>query len=111
MICAEGLTPEHWREQKKIIEQCNISNDDPITNDLVVFPGWEWTQIGTTKENHWGHRNVIFKDINNARKANRRKNSQLWIIRVFDTTEQAVGARWLDIFNFKRYSDLKMALE
>jgi len=47
---AEGLTPDHWREQKKIIQQCNISNSDPATNDLVVFPGWEWTQIGTTKE-------------------------------------------------------------
>ena len=29
---------------------------------------------------------------------------------VFDTTEQAVGARWIDIFNFKRYSDLKWLL-
>ena len=107
---AEGLTPEHWRQQNKIVEQCNISNDDPITNDLVVFPGWEWTQIGTTKENHWGHRNVIFKDIYNlpARPIGARTpNSGLG---VFDTTEQAVGARWLDIFNFKRYSDLKWLL-
>lgn len=62
---AEGLTPDHWREQKKIIQQCNISNEDTLTTDLVVFPGWEWTQIGTTKDNHWGHRNVIFKDIYN----------------------------------------------
>ena len=60
---AESLTPDHWQEQKEIIQQCNISNSDPVTNDLVVFPGWEWTQIGTTPENHWGHRNVIFKDI------------------------------------------------
>ena len=107
---AEGLTPEHWRQQNKIVEQCNISNDDPITNDLVVFPGWEWTQIGTTKENHWGHRNVIFKDIYNlpARPIGARTpNTGLG---VFDTTEQAVGARWLDIFNFKRYSDLKWLL-
>jgi hypothetical protein len=107
---AEGLTPEHWREQNKIVEQCNVSNDDPITNDLVVFPGWEWTQIGTTKENHWGHRNVIFKDIDNlpARPIGARTpNSGLG---VFDTTEQAVSARWLDVFNFKRYSDLKWLL-
>ena len=107
---AEGLTPEHWRQQKKIIEQCNVSNSDPVTSDLVVFPGWEWTQIGTTKENHWGHRNVIFKDIYNlpARPIGARTpNSGLG---VFDTTEQAVGARWIDIFNFKRYSDLKWLL-
>ena len=107
---AEGLTPEHWRQQNKIVEQCNVSNNDPVTNDLVVFPGWEWTQIGTTKENHWGHRNVIFKDIYNlpARPIGARTpNSGLG---VFDTTEQAVGARWIDIFNFKRYSDLKWLL-
>jgi hypothetical protein len=107
---AEGLTPDHWREQKKIIQQCNISNEDSVTNDLVVFPGWEWTQIGTTKENHWGHRNVIFKDIQNlpARPiGSRTPGSGLG---VFDTTEKAVSARWLDVFNFKRYSDLKWLL-
>ena len=107
---AEGLTPEHWRQQNKIVEQCNVSNSDPVTNDLVVFPGWEWTQIGTTKENHWGHRNVIFKDIYNlpARPIGARTPSSG--LGVFDTTEQAVGARWIDIFNFKRYSDLKWLL-
>jgi hypothetical protein len=107
---AEGLTPDHWREQKKIIQQCNISNSDPATNDLVVFPGWEWTQIGTTKENHWGHRNVIFKDIQNlpARPIGARTPDSG--LGVFDTTEQAVSARWLDVLNFKRYSDLKWLL-
>jgi hypothetical protein len=107
---AEGLTPDHWREQKKIIQQCNISNEDTLTTDLVVFPGWEWTQIGTTKDNHWGHRNVIFKDIYNlpARPiGSRTPESGLG---VFDTTQQAVKARWLDVLNFKRYSDLNWLL-
>jgi hypothetical protein len=107
---AENLTPEHWRAQKEIIQQCNISNDDPVTNDLVVFPGWEWTQIGTSKDNHWGHRNVIFKNIQDlpARPiGSRTPESGLG---VFDTTEQAVKARWIDVFNFKRYSDLNWLL-
>jgi hypothetical protein len=107
---AESLTPDHWREQKEIVQQCNISNGDPVTNDLVVFPGWEWTQIGTSKENHWGHRNVIFKDIKDlpARPiGSRTPDSGLG---VFDTTQQAVNARWIDILNFKRYSDLDWLL-
>ncbi|EKO35951.1 PF12228 domain protein [SAR86 cluster bacterium SAR86E] len=107
---AESLTPDHWREQKEIVKQCNISNSDPVTNDLVVFPGWEWTQIGTTKDNHWGHRNVIFKDIQDlpARPiGSRTPDSGLG---VFDTTQQAVNARWLDLLNFKRYSDLDWLL-
>ena len=108
---AESLTPDHWREQKEIVQQCNISNNDPVTNDLVVFPGWEWTQIGTTAENHWGHRNVIFKNIQDlpARPiGSRTPESGLGI---FDTTQQAVAARWLDPLNFKRYSDLGWLLE
>jgi hypothetical protein len=107
---AESLTPDHWREQKEIVKQCNISNGDPVTNDLVVFPGWEWTQIGTTKDNHWGHRNVIFKDIQDlpARPiGSRTPDSGLG---VFDTTQKAVNARWLDVINFKRYSDLDWLL-
>ena len=107
---AESLTPDHWQEQKEIVKQCNISNGDPVTNDLVVFPGWEWTQIGTTKDNHWGHRNVIFKDIQGlpARPiGSRTPDSGLG---VFDTTQQAVNARWLDLLNFKRYSDLDWLL-
>jgi len=107
---AENLTPDHWREQKEIIQQCNISNSDPVTNDLVVFPGWEWTNVGTTKENHWGHRNVIFKDIQDlpARPiGSRTPDSGLGI---FDTTQEAVKARWIDLLNFKRYSDLNWLL-
>jgi len=103
---AESLTPDHWREQKEIVQQCNISNDDPVTNDLVVFPGWEWTQIGTTPENHWGHRNVIFKDIQDLPARPIGSRTPETGLGIFDTTQQAVAARWLDPLNFKRYSDL-----
>jgi hypothetical protein len=108
---AESLTPDHWREQKKIVQQCNISNDDPITNDLVVFPGWEWTQIGTTSENHWGHRNVIFKDIQDLPARPIGSRTPETGLGIFDTTQQAVAARWLDPLNFKRYSDLGWLLD
>jgi len=103
---AESLTPDHWREQKEVIQQCNISNDDPVTNDLVVFPGWEWTQIGTTPENHWGHRNVIFKNIQDLPARPIGSRAPETGLGIFDTTQQAVAARWLDPLNFKRYSDL-----
>jgi len=108
---AESLTPDHWREQKEVVQQCNISNDDPVTNDLVVFPGWEWTQIGTTKENHWGHRNVIFKDIQDLPARPIGSRTPETGLGIFDTTQQAVSARWLDPLNFKRYSDLGWLLD
>ena len=103
---AESLTPDHWREQKDVVMQCNVSNGDPVTNDLVVFPGWEWTQIGTTPENHWGHRNVIFKDTQDLPARPIGSRTPETGLGIFDTTQQAVAARWLDPLNFKRYSDL-----
>jgi len=108
---AESLTPDHWREQKEIVQQCNISNDDPVTNDLVVFPGWEWTQIGTSNENHWGHRNVIFKDIQDLPARPIGSRTPETGLGIFDRTQQAVSARWLDPLNFKRYSDLGWLLD
>jgi hypothetical protein len=59
---AETLTPRQWRESKQVLRQCSAvgrSNDD---GDLITFTGFEWTQAGTTAENHYGHRNVIFRD-------------------------------------------------
>ena len=59
---AEGLTPQRWRETMSSIEQCNAIAGDAENPDIVAFLGWEWTQIGDRRENHYGHKNVIFRD-------------------------------------------------
>ena len=59
---AEAISPQHWRETKDTIRQCNAVAGDPNNPDVVAFLGWEWTQVGTTPENHYGHKNVIFRD-------------------------------------------------
>ncbi|MFN8642607.1 MAG: DUF3604 domain-containing protein [Candidatus Binatia bacterium] len=59
---AEGISPEHWRETKESIRQCNAAAGDPKNPDLVSFLGWEWTQVGQTPKDHYGHKNVIFRD-------------------------------------------------
>ena len=56
---AESLTPRQWRQTKDAVRQCNAVAGDPADPDLVTFLGWEWTQIGTTPENHYGHKNVV----------------------------------------------------
>jgi len=66
---AETLTPRQWRESKQTLRQCsavgrNSRNEDD--SDLITFTGFEWTQAGTTAENHYGHRNVIFRDQDEA---------------------------------------------
>jgi len=59
---SESITPRRWQETEDAIRQCNAVAGDPENPDVVAFLGWEWTQIGTTPENHYGHKNVILRD-------------------------------------------------
>jgi len=59
---SENITPEHWRETKEAIRQCNAVAGDESNPDVVAFLGWEWTQVGRTPKDHYGHKNVIFRD-------------------------------------------------
>src|SRR3982074_538977 len=63
---AETLTPRQWSESKKILRQCSAVGSSGDTEDLITFTGFEWTQAGSTLENHYGHRNVIFRDQDEA---------------------------------------------
>ena len=60
---AEGISPQHWQETKDTIRQCNAVAGDPSNPDIVAFLGWEWTQVGQTPADHYGHKNVIFRDL------------------------------------------------
>ena len=61
---AEGLTKEMWEDTIKSIKNCDaVSNDDQ--KDLIAFAGWEWTQMASTPETHYGHKNVILRDLDN----------------------------------------------
>jgi len=60
---AEALTPRHWRETKRLIRECNEVAGDAENPDTVAFMGWEWTQVGASPEDHYGHKNVIFRDL------------------------------------------------
>ncbi|MBW2421416.1 MAG: DUF3604 domain-containing protein [Deltaproteobacteria bacterium] len=61
------LTPRRWAETVDSIRQCNAVAGDTSNPDLVTYLGWEWTQVGTTPENHWGHKNVIVRDLDDGR--------------------------------------------
>ncbi len=57
---AEAGTPQRWRETKEAMRQCNAVSGDPANPDVAVFLGWEWSQVGRTPAEHYGHKNVVF---------------------------------------------------
>ena len=59
---AEAYTPQHWKDSVEAIRQCNAISGDPKNPDLIAFVGWEWTQMGATAKDHYGHHNVFFRD-------------------------------------------------
>jgi hypothetical protein len=59
---AIALSPTQWSETVETIRQCNAVGDD-----VVAYLGWEWTQIGSRPENHYGHKNVIVRDLEDGR--------------------------------------------
>jgi len=58
---AESLTPDLWRQTREAVRQCNAVAGDAADPDLVAFLGWEWTQMGSRPENHYGHKNVVLR--------------------------------------------------
>ena len=57
---ATYITPRHWKDTAEAVRQCNaVSNRS--NSGLMAFLGFEWSQSGTTKENHYGHHNVFFR--------------------------------------------------
>ncbi|MDD9854131.1 MAG: DUF3604 domain-containing protein [Deltaproteobacteria bacterium] len=60
---ASSISPQAWRDMVSSIRQCNAVASDPLNPDNVAYLGWEWTQVGTTPENHYGHKNVVLRDL------------------------------------------------
>ena len=60
---AETVTPLRWQRTKDSIRACQKIAGDGPNPDLVSFVGFEWTQVGRLPAEHFGHKNVIFKDL------------------------------------------------
>ena len=68
---AAASTPRRWDETKASVRQCQALAGDPEQPDLVSFLGFEWTQVGRLPTNHYGHKNVIFRDLDDDKVAKR----------------------------------------
>jgi hypothetical protein len=63
---AEAMTPLRWEETKRSVRQCNARSGATASPDMVSFVGFEWTQVGRTPLDHYGHKNVIFPALEDA---------------------------------------------
>jgi hypothetical protein len=64
---AEGITPRRWAETRESIRECNAVSGDASNPDMVSFLGWEWSQVNTDPGKHYGHKNVIFLETEDAK--------------------------------------------
>ncbi len=60
---AEAMTPARWTQTRESVRQCNAVSGDVQNPDVVAFVGFEWTQVGRTPNDHYGHKNVIFSGL------------------------------------------------
>ncbi len=60
---AEAISPTHWAETVETIRACNAVAGEGDEPDTVAFLGWEWTQVGATPAEHYGHKNVVLRDL------------------------------------------------
>lgn len=60
---AESISPAHWAETVDSVRACNAVAGQETEPDTVAFLGWEWTQVGQTPENHFGHKNIVLRDL------------------------------------------------
>ncbi len=68
---AEVATPRRWEQTKQSIRACNAISSNGEKPDMVSFVGFEWTQVGQIPKDHFGHKNVIFKGLDDSELAKR----------------------------------------
>jgi hypothetical protein len=109
---AESLIAEHWAATKQSVRDCNALAGDAGDPDLIAFTGFEWTQVDTAPNRHWGHKNVIFPGTSEAelpaRPIGSRTDEGLGL---FTNVIQATKARWIDPLHWQDYADLAWLVE
>ena len=111
---AEASTPKRWQDAKQSIRACNAVADGAKDPDLVSFVGFEWTQVGQTPDGHYGHKNVIFRDLEDTKIAKRPIASGGVTVRALRTQGKdlvPLALPVLDFSNRKEYFDIRRFLQ
>ena len=111
---AEASTPKRWEDTKQSIRACNAQSSNGDSPDMVSFVGFEWTQVGARPEEHFGHKNVIFKDLEDAKLAKRPIASGGVTVDALRTNGKSLvplGLAALDYENRQDYYDIRTFLD
>lgn len=111
---AEASTPKRWQDAKRSIRACNAVADGATDPDLVSFVGFEWTQVGQTPDEHYGHKNVIFRDLEDTKISKRPIASGGVTVRALRTQGKdlvPLALPVLDFSNRKDYFDIRRFLQ
>lgn len=109
---AEAMTPIRWDATRESVRQCNAVAGDPANPDLVAFVGFEWSQVGRTPQDHYGHKNVIFPGLQDEEIAQRAIAASGVATQALRGSPVALN-RWVpfldwrnrqDYFDFQRYT-------
>jgi len=64
---AEWLTQREWRDSLNSIQNCAAISSEVDQNEVIPFLGWEWTQTSTNPSQHYGHKNIIVKGLEESK--------------------------------------------
>lgn len=60
---AEALTPARWAQTLDTMQRCEAQSSTGVAPDVIPFIGFEWTQVAPLPDDHYGHKNVIFRSL------------------------------------------------
>lgn len=113
---AEAIAPWQWQATRDALRQCEqISGTD--APDLVSFLGWEWSQGGTSTDvqTHYGHKNVIFRDLGDQRAPARpiaARNDNIWrSLGTANTLLRGIGLLGMSRLNLEGYESVAAHLK
>jgi hypothetical protein len=103
---AEALTPARWQQSIDTVRRCEARSAGEV--DVVPFIGFEWTQVAPLPEDHFGHKNVVFRSLDDADISARPIAATGTTVRVLRDNAQAMlppQIALLDLPNRQNYYD------